>query len=88
MNIQIEKIPKHAQKHVYWESDGQTGTAFIIVGYCPNTLPYFLGLYEEAIKDFPNLQMADIRCGKLSESRWHKKFYSNFIYCQRWFTPD
>lgn len=50
------------------------GTVFLLVGYCPDTLPYFMGLLQEARKTFPRLDLKQVNFGKVKNSRWAKGF--------------
>ncbi len=71
------KYPNHAQKRIYWgkkPSAERGAAACILVGYCPDTLDYFLALYEEAKKSFPDLKIGDVTCGKVTQSSSVKSF--------------
>lgn len=62
------QLPAHTQKRIYWPEDG-TGRAFILIGYCPDTLAYFQAMYAEARKSFPELRPENCTCGKVTGSR-------------------
>lgn len=64
----LPKLPKYANKIIYWNKKKKRGVAFILIGYCDATLSYFLSMYLEAQKGYPNLQFADCECGKISKS--------------------
>ena len=66
--------PPHASKIIYWDKKDKRGRAFILVGYCPNTLDYFLALFEEAKKSYPELTLGEVTCSKVKESGGYKGF--------------
>lgn len=61
------KPPKHTQRRIVWHSDRQ-GQAIMLVGYCPDTLPYFLGLANELKRTFPDADPEEMICAKVSKS--------------------
>ena len=65
-------LSKHGNVRKLLHCDEGTGktTAYILVGYCPDTLAYFRYLAELARKDFPKLKDEDIICGKVKQSDW------------------
>jgi len=67
------ELPEYAQKRIYWNKEG-SGTGVVLVGYCPDTLAYFLAMYEEAKKTFPQLKMNDCTCSKVHTSNCIKGF--------------
>ena len=66
--IKIEPAPKHTQRRIVWHKDGKSGTAIMLVGYCPDTLPYFLGLAEDLMKCIPEADLQEATCAKVSKS--------------------
>ena len=70
----LPKIPKYARRIAYWDKDKKCGLGFIMVGYCPDTLDYFLALYNRAQKSFPSLKMSECTIGKVSKSNWNYGF--------------
>lgn len=66
--------PPHANKIIYWNEKDKRGRAFILVGYCPDTLEYFLAIFEEAKKSYPELTLGEVICSKVKESGWCKGF--------------
>jgi hypothetical protein len=62
----LPAVPEYKQRRIYWFKTG--GIAFILVGYCPDTLDNFLALFNDARKTFPGLRLEDISCGKVSKS--------------------
>lgn len=59
-----------AQKFIDW--NGDKGHAYLIVGYCPDTLAYFKRLFKEAKKDYPEITEEEVICGKIRNSiRWN-----------------
>lgn len=60
------KCPKHVIKDIYVFE--QSAKAFMFVGYCSQTLDYYLALYEEALKSFPYLKLTDCECGRVTKS--------------------
>lgn len=60
------KAPKHTEARIYWHKEGSR--AFVLVGYCPDNLEYFLALYEWARERFPKLKRKDCNCGKIIKS--------------------
>jgi len=65
--IKLLRPPKYTQRRIVWNEDG-TGTAILLVGYCPPTLPYFLGLADDLLKMFPDTKPADMICGQVTRS--------------------
>ena len=65
-------LPAHAQRRIYWSqqqgSKRWVGTAFILVGYCPNTLAYFQVMFDDAQKTFRTLNAAHVTCGQVTRS--------------------
>lgn len=61
-------LPKHATNHVYWSETGQSGWAYVLVGYCPDTLAYFKAIGERLKKQFPEVKETNITCAKVSKS--------------------
>jgi hypothetical protein len=81
----VEKCPSYVKKIVQWRDDKvadnfegeekvEGGWIYLLVGYCPDTLPYFLGMVKEAQKTFPDLDLTDVVFGKVKESNWCKGF--------------
>lgn len=71
MEIDIKNLPefpKHANKCIFWDKKTKTGQAFIMVGYCPNTLDWILALYNEAKKNYPKLGLGEVISGKIRKS--------------------
>ena len=64
----------HANKVIYWNEKDRCGQAFILVGYCPNTLNYFSALFEEAKKSYPELSMGEVTCSEVRKSDWCKGY--------------
>lgn len=71
--LKVEKAPKHTQRWIVWNEDG-TGTAILLVGYCPQTLPYYLGLTAELLKTFPDVDQGEIGCHHVTQSHYVKGF--------------
>ncbi len=63
MNVKSTEPPKYTKKRLY-----KGNIAVILVGYCPDTLDRFVGLYKEAKKDFPGLKPEDVTCSKVTKS--------------------
>lgn len=63
-----QEVPKHAEKYVHWRNDGEGGWAFIVVGYCPDNISFFLALCEELKKDIPLIDENDITCSQITNS--------------------
>ena len=66
------KCHKHVIKDIYVFE--QSAKAFMFVGYCPQTLDYYLVLYEKALKSFPHIKFEDCECGKVSKSSFRYGF--------------
>lgn len=60
------RVPKHARKYVYWKENG--GSLVYLVGYCPDTLAYFNGMFNDALKSVPNLDANNVICSKVKKS--------------------
>lgn len=63
----MAELPGHAIKIIFWHEGG--GRAFILIGYCPDTLAYFQAMFAEAQKTFPDIRPEDVTCGKVSRSQ-------------------
>ena len=48
--------------------------AFILVGYCPDTLNYFLALFDKAKESYPELTLGEVTCSKVKKSSWCEGF--------------
>lgn len=71
MAIKSVKVPKHARKYVYWKPGGPMvdgGVLVYLVGYCPDTLSYFIAMFRDASKSVPNLDASTAICGKVKRS--------------------
>ena len=77
LDIPVEHPPRHTHRYVLW---GETckgkieGRIFLLVGYCPDTTPYFMGLLLDALSSFPDLNLSKVTFGKVSNSSWAKGF--------------
>lgn len=60
--------PKYTTRHVIWNENGEGGHLVLLVGYCPGTLSYFLGLFLEAAHAVPGLDPAKAICAKVQRS--------------------
>ena len=43
--LPVEKPPRYIQRYVTWDGqpvEGFQGRIYLLVGYCPDTLPYFM----------------------------------------------
>ena len=61
------------RKFVEWnKKDGEviSGTAVLMVGYCPDTVPYFLAMGEMILQDFPDADPNQMTCAKVRESHY------------------
>ena len=69
-------LPKHIERRVVWhQANGQSrGTAILLVGYCPDTLPYFTVMAEDLKKRIPAADINQAICGKVKESSTVKGF--------------
>ncbi len=69
-------IPQHRVCRTYrWSDNGrQYARGCILVGHCPDTLPYFLAMFRLAKKSFPQLKSSNVRCGKIVSSHTCKGF--------------
>ncbi len=61
-------LPNHITKRIYWNENGDSARCFILIGYCPDTLAYFIEMAKEAQKSFPDLDFANVTCSKVSRS--------------------
>ena len=67
-------LPRHTTKHISWNKDGNSCSAFILIGYCPDTLAYFQAMAEKLKETFPQVKDEDITCGKVTQSDCIKGF--------------
>lgn len=50
-------------------------TIYLLVGYCPNTLPYYMGLAKIVLNDLGRLvDLDEMKFGKVHTSVWCKGF--------------
>ncbi len=68
MVLPLVEPPQHTTRHVVWNEDGCGGRLVLLVGYCPDTLGNFLGLFRDAQKSVPGLNADDATCGKVRRS--------------------
>lgn len=68
MNIKPEIPPKHTRRRIVWNKDENGGKAILLVGYCPDTLPYFLGLAQDLKERIPEANLNEAICAKVSKS--------------------
>lgn len=66
--VKIEAPPKYTQRRIVWNKEGKGGTAILLVGYCPDTLPYFLGLALDLKARIPEANIQEATCAKVSKS--------------------
>jgi hypothetical protein len=70
--LPIETPPTYTQRIVVWsknDTGGHRGTCVMLVGYCPDTLPYFMGLVLDAASYIPDLNLKRAICSKVTKSR-------------------
>jgi hypothetical protein len=68
LRIKASAVPKkNMRKHVYWKDNGD-GVLVYLVGYCPDTLSYFNGLFLDARKSVSGLDASTAICGKVKKS--------------------
>ena len=73
--INIEEPPEHTQRRVVWNCDNAgNGQLVILVGYCPDTLAYFAGLFQDAKRSCPDIREEDAVCSKVRKSNCHYGF--------------
>jgi hypothetical protein len=71
--IKSTEPPRYTTKEVAWHENGN-GTLILKVGYCPDTLTYFLGLAQQVLKDVPEAKIEDAICGKVTKSDYCQGF--------------
>jgi hypothetical protein len=81
VTLPFAEPPQHTKRIVVWHTDDQDHSKFtegahiyVIVGYCPDTVPYFMGLLEDTMARLPEINLNDINFGKVTNSRWCKGF--------------
>ena len=72
--LPVMRIPKHARRIVVWNEEGVGGWIYILVGYCPQTLPCFLGMLDDARSAFPDLDLNEVEFGRVTRSKWAEGF--------------
>jgi hypothetical protein len=72
--LPVIKAPKHTERRIIWNKTTGVGHAILLVGYCPQTLPYYLGLVEDLLKTFPTVEQEDIFFGHVTQSNTVKGF--------------
>lgn len=77
--------PSAMKKYLYWrpdmkeaEKNAPTGYAYahvhLLVGYCPQTIPYYQAMIEEMRKTFPMIKPEDVGLGQVTSSSCVKGF--------------
>lgn len=56
-------------KHLYSTEKGNV-VAHILVGYCPQTLPFYRAMIAELKRTFPHAKEADVSLGRVVASRY------------------
>lgn len=72
--VSISKPPKHTRRYVIWNENGIGGQLVYLVGYCPDTLSYFTGLFLDAKKHVPDIDANDAVCSKVQRSSFIQGF--------------
>lgn len=71
----VIKPSPFTQRRIVWNKIGKGGgTAILLVGYCPQTLPYYLGLVEDLLSTFPDVDKKEIQFGHVTQSTTVKGF--------------
>jgi hypothetical protein len=73
-NFKPAKLPAHTRREIYWDEEHGVGHAFILIGYCPDTLPYHLAMLEDAYASYPEIDLDQVTFGKVSNSSTVKGF--------------
>ena len=68
VTLKAHEPPEHTERHVVWNSIGHGGRLVMRVGYCPDTLGYFLGLFQDAQKVVPDIRPEEAICSKVKKS--------------------
>jgi hypothetical protein len=77
MKVKANKPPAHTQRFVLWTqqrndrgqfTDQYKGEIIMLVGYCPDTLGYFAGLFNEVKAVVPSAKAEDAICTKVRKS--------------------
>lgn len=68
ISVMMNDAPDYTTKHVIWNDNGNGGKAVLLVGYCPDTLSYFAGLFAEVKKAFPCAKAEEAICTKVRKS--------------------
>ncbi len=71
--MSVADLPSHVQKFVIWRTNGDNALVYL-VGYCPDTLAYFLGMFLDAQKVMPGISPDDAMCTKVKQSDCHQGF--------------
>lgn len=78
MNISIDSVklpPAHTKRYVIWQEDSRLGGILVyLVGYCPDTLASFFGLFLDAQKHVPEVKMENALCTKVQKSVCYHDF--------------
>ena len=67
------------ERYIFWGTTGKDddikyAIVYILVGYCPNTLSYFAGLFADVKKEFPEAEEQYAICSKIKESLTKRNF--------------
>jgi hypothetical protein len=74
LELPSKSAPDNTQRRVVWNTDSKGGNAVLLVGYCPQTLPYYLGLVEDLLKTFPKADLKKVIFGQVTHSPSVKGF--------------
>ena len=66
------------RKRIVWnkqhESENYVGTAVVLIGYCPDTVPYFMAMAGVVLKSFPDADVNQMTCSKVTVSHYIKGY--------------
>ena len=68
MTIKPAELPAHTKRFVVWQNDSSGGTLVYLVGYCPDTLAYYMGMFLDAQKYVADVDPNTAICGKVTKS--------------------
>lgn len=73
-NIELPNV--EVIQKIYWNNN--SGIAFILCGYCSDTIDNYLALYDLAKQTFPKLKLSQATAGKVQAGRHYGYTFLSF----------
>jgi hypothetical protein len=72
--LPVIDVPEYINRRIVWNKEREGGQVILLVGYCPQTLPYYLGMVADILKTFPDVDQKEIQLGHVTQSSNVKGF--------------